>query len=109
MREFAGRSIRRFGPIAIGAFICLALPGCGMTRKVMSVLDRPLNVSAPVQTSPGNFTVTADDASASVANAAALQAASVACATVGLRSRTVDTSSSVVDGRHSFTLNFQCQ
>lgn len=87
----------------------LALAGCGLPQKVLSAFDSPLNVGTPVQTSLGNFTVTADDASAAVANAAALQQATTTCQLLGARSRTIDTSASARNGRHFFTLNFQCQ
>ncbi len=87
----------------------LALAGCGLPQKVLSAFDSPLNVGAPVQTSFGNFTVTADDASAAVANAAALQQATATCEALVARSRTIGTSVSANNGRHFFTLNFQCQ
>lgn len=89
--------------------LCGALAGCSLPRTVMSAFDSPLNVGAPVQTSPGNFTLTADDASADVANAAALQQAVNTCEALGGRNRTVDTSAYANNGRHFFTVNFQCQ
>lgn len=92
----------------VAATLCLCLGGCGAANKVMSAFDRPLNVSPVTQTSLGNFTVTADDASGPVANAAAIQQAAAACAVLRLQSRTVDSASSFADGRHYFTLNFQC-
>jgi len=88
---------------------CAALAGCSLPRTVMSAFDSPLNVGAPVQTSPGNFTLTADDASAEVANAAALQQSVTTCQALGGMNRTVDTSAYANNGRHFFTVNFQCQ
>jgi len=87
----------------------LALAGCSLPRTALSAFDSPLNVGTPVQTSPGNFTVTADDASAALANAAALQQAVITCQILGGASRTIDTSSAANNGRHFFTVNFQCQ
>lgn len=94
---------------ALLAPLCLAMAGCGVAGVVRSAFDRPLNISGPASTAPGSFTVTADDASAAVANAAAVQQAAATCASFGLQSRTVDSSSTFVDGRNFFTLDFQCQ
>ena len=96
MKRLRDRVAARVGLTMAG----LALAGCGLPQKVMSAFDSPLHVASPVQTSLGYFTVTTDDASAAVANAAALQQA---------RSRTINTSASANNGRHFFTLNFQCQ
>ena len=109
MKGFCEGRAAPLGHVAVCAWLCFALAGCDAANKVLSSFDRPLNVSAPIETSPGNFSVSADDANASVANAAAIQAASSACASLGLRSQTIDSSASVVDGRHYFTLNFLCQ
>ena len=95
-------------PMAL-AVAGLALAGCSLPKKVMSAFDSPLNLGTPVQTSPGYFTVTADDASAAVANEAALRQAATTCEVLGGKSRTVDTSSTANNGRHFFTVNFQCQ
>lgn len=109
MKGFYDRVAARVARTGTAVSLCFALGACGVSNKITSAFEQPLNVSAPIQTSPGNFTVSADDASAAVANAAALQQASAACATFGLRSRTVDSSASVTAGRHYFILNFQCQ
>ncbi len=88
---------------------CAALAGCGLPATLRSAFDQPLNVGAAVQTSPGNFTLTADDVSAPVANGAALQQAAATCSNMGLTTRTTSTSSSSNAGRNYFTINFQCQ
>ena len=92
-----------------GLSLCVAMAGCALPGTIRSAFSRPLHIVPPIQTSPGNFTVSADDASAAVANAAALQQAAMACAALGLTSRTINSSASANDGRHYFTLNFQCQ
>jgi hypothetical protein len=105
MKRLRDRVAARVGLTMAG----LALAGCGLPQKVMSAFDSPLHVASPVQTSLGYFTVTTDDASAAVANAAALQQATATCEALAARSRTIDTSASANNGRHFFTLNFQCQ
>jgi hypothetical protein len=109
MQSLRGGAAAPIGFSLAGLALCLVLAGCSMSQKVLSAFDSPLNVGAPIQTSPGNFTVIADDASAAVANEAALQQASVTCQSLGGRTRTTDTSASANNGRHFFTLNFQCQ
>jgi long-subunit fatty acid transport protein len=88
---------------------CAALAGCGLSRSVISAFDAPLNVGAALQTSMNNFSLTADDANASVANAAALQQAAATCARLGLTNLTKNTSSANSEGRNYFTIDFQCQ
>jgi hypothetical protein len=109
MNGFRSPSALHLPQIAGAIWLCLALTGCGAARKVASAFDEPLNVTAPIQTSWGNFTVSADDASAAVANAAAVQQAAATCAAFGLQNRTVNSSASVSNGRHYFKLDFQCQ
>ncbi len=80
-----------------------------MSDKITSAFSAPLNVTAPLLTSPGNFTVTADDVNAAVANAAALQKASATCAERGFsQSPTLNSSATAMNGRHYFTLDFGC-
>ncbi len=95
MKGFSKRIALRVGSLAL----CLATAGC----------SAPLNVTAPLLTAPGNFTVTADDVNAAIANAAALQQASATCAALGFsQSQTVNSSATAMNGRHYFTLDFGC-
>ena len=95
------------------AIMCLtlgaSLAGCGLPETVKSAFDAPLNRGVPMQTSPGNFTVTADDAVPEVANAAAVQQVAATCALYGLNGSAMDTSSISRDGRSFFTIHFQCR
>jgi len=109
MKGFRSPTALRIGQMAGAVWLCIALAGCGAARKVASAFDPPPNVTEPIQTSLGNFTVSADDVSGAGANAAAVQQAAATCAAFQLRNRTVNSSASVSNGRHYFTLDFQCQ
>jgi hypothetical protein len=89
--------------------ICLALASCGLTSTIKAVFDAPLNVGQALLTSPNNYSVTADDADTTIANAAAILKAASTCANMGQTSKTTNTTTSNTNGRNYFTIDFQCQ
>ena len=104
----SGRTMR-ITKVITGLALCVALAWCGLPATITAAFDAPLNPGTPIQTSPGNYSVTADDANPSVANAAAVQQVATTCAAMGLSGRVVNTSAASTDGRSYFTVNFQCQ